>query len=106
MGRVPWLRCLQPPSRVIPAKAGIHSFSFFTAIPFCDRHGLNPNVFYRWQKLFFENEATAFAQSGNGRVDRSVKKLERQNLLLQSELADKDGVIAELVEHNIDLKKR
>ncbi|RKY25359.1 MAG: hypothetical protein DRP83_06335 [Planctomycetota bacterium] len=19
----------------------------------CDRHGLNPNVFYRWQKLFF-----------------------------------------------------
>ena len=21
----------------------------------CDRYGLNPNVFYRWQKQFFEN---------------------------------------------------
>ena len=43
------------------------------------------------EAVFFENGATAFAQSGNGRVDRSVKKLERQNLLLQSKLADKDG---------------
>jgi transposase len=25
----------------------------------CDRHGLNPNVFYRWQKVFFENGAAA-----------------------------------------------
>ena len=23
----------------------------------CDRNGLNPNVFYRWQKIFFENGA-------------------------------------------------
>ena len=26
----------------------------------CDRHGLNPTVFYRWQKEFFENGAAAF----------------------------------------------
>ena len=24
-----------------------------------DRHGLNPNVFYRWQNVFFENGAAA-----------------------------------------------
>ena len=22
----------------------------------CDARGINPNVFYKWQKLFFENE--------------------------------------------------
>ena len=26
----------------------------------CDEHGLRPTVFYRWQKEFFENGATAF----------------------------------------------
>ena len=25
----------------------------------CDRHGLNPNVFYRWQRVFFENGTAA-----------------------------------------------
>ena len=37
----------------------------------CDRHRLNPNVFYRWQKIFFENGTAAFAQAGNGRNERS-----------------------------------
>ena len=48
----------------------------------CDRHGLNPNVFYRWQKIFFENGAAAFAQTGTGRKDSHAKKLERQNAQL------------------------
>ena len=33
----------------------------------CNRCGLNPNVFYRRQKVFFENGAAAFNQAGNGR---------------------------------------
>jgi transposase-like protein len=28
----------------------------------CDELGLQPTVFYRWQKEFFENGATAFEQ--------------------------------------------
>ena len=28
----------------------------------CDKHGLQPTVFYRWQKEFFENGASAFEQ--------------------------------------------
>ena len=71
----------------------------------CDQHGLNPNVFYRWQKQFFENAAAAFDQAGNGRKDSQVKKLEQQNSRLQAKLSQKDEVIAELVEHNISLKK-
>jgi transposase len=28
----------------------------------CDELGLQPTVFYRWQKEFFENEAAGFEQ--------------------------------------------
>jgi transposase len=28
----------------------------------CDERGLQPIVFYRWQKEFFENDAAAFEQ--------------------------------------------
>jgi len=71
----------------------------------CDRHGLNPNVFYRWQKIFFENGAAAFAQSGKGHTDNGVKKLERQNAQLKSKLANKDEVIAEIMASHVRLKK-
>jgi transposase-like protein len=28
----------------------------------CDKHSVQPTVFYRWQKEFFENGASAFEQ--------------------------------------------
>ena len=31
---------------------------------FCDEVGLQPTVFYRWQKEFFENGAAAFQHRG------------------------------------------
>ena len=71
----------------------------------CDRHGLNPNVFYRWQKIFFENGAAAFAQTGIGRKDSHAKKLERQNAQLKAKLTNKDEVIAEIVASHVRLKK-
>ncbi len=71
----------------------------------CDRHGVNPNVFYRWQKLFFENGAAAFNQLGNGRKDSHAKKLERQNAQLKARLAGKDEVIAEIMASHVQLEK-
>jgi transposase len=71
----------------------------------CDRHGLNPNVFYRWQKQFFENGAAAFAQSGNGRKDSNSKTLENKISKLQAKLASKDEVIAEIMASHVQLKK-
>jgi transposase len=71
----------------------------------CDRHGLNPNVFYRWQKVFFENGAAAFNQTGNGHKDGHAKKLERQNAQLKAKLAGKDEVIAEIMASHVQLKK-
>jgi len=71
----------------------------------CDRHGLNPNVFYRWQKQFFENGTAAFAQSANGRKDSRSKTLENKISKLQAKLANKDEVIAEIMASHVRLKK-
>ncbi|MCH7559522.1 MAG: transposase [Planctomycetes bacterium] len=71
----------------------------------CDRLELNPNVFYRWQKVFFENGAAAFDQAGDGRKDSHAKKLERQNVQLKARLAGKDEVIAEIMASHVQLKK-
>jgi len=71
----------------------------------CDARGINPNVFYKWQKLFFENGAAAFTQTDNGRKDGHAKKLERQNAQLKANLVNKDEVIAEIMASHIELKK-
>jgi transposase len=67
----------------------------------CEEHQLQPTVFYRWQQEFFENGAAAFERPerpGNG---RELKRIE----FLQSKLAKKDEVIAELLEDHVALKK-
>ena len=69
----------------------------------CDVRGINPNVFYKWQKLFFENGSAAFAQTGG--KDSHSKKLERQNAQLKSKLASKDEIIAEIMASHVRLKK-
>ena len=71
----------------------------------CDRHRLNPNVFYRWQKQFFENGTAAFNQAGNGHKDSQTKKLEEKISRLQAKLANKDKVIAEIRPSHVQLKK-
>ena len=67
----------------------------------CEEHGLNPTMFYRWQKELFENGATAFARRSNGRE----RKLEEDNARLRARLAHKDEVIAEIMESHVELKK-
>jgi len=67
----------------------------------CDEHGLNPTVFYRWQKEFFENGAAAFERHPEGRE----RKLEEKVQHLESRLAKKDEVMAELLMEHVALKK-
>jgi len=67
----------------------------------CDEHGLNPTVFYRWQKMFFENGAAAFERRANGRE----RKLEERVAAQAAKLARKDEVMAELLEEHVALKK-
>ena len=67
----------------------------------CDEYGLNPTVFYRWQKELFENGAAALERRTNGRE----RKLEEENARLRARLAHKDEVIAEIMESHVELKK-
>ena len=67
----------------------------------CDAHGLNPNVFYRWQKEFFENGAAAFERTDK----RTVQAEQRRYAELQAKLKRKDAVIAEIMEDLIAEKK-
>lgn len=66
----------------------------------CDKYGIHPTQFYRWQKQFFENAAVIFEK--NGKED---KKLERRIQKLESKLTQKNEVLAELMEAHIALKK-
>ena len=67
----------------------------------CDEQGLNPTVFYRWQKAFFENGAAAFERRGDARE----RKLEQEIGALGAELAHKDEVIGEIMADHVRLKK-
>jgi len=67
----------------------------------CEKYGIAPTQFYQWQKTFFENGTSAFEPKKVGReyeLENKVKQIDKK-------LAKKDEVIAELVEHNIHLKK-
>ncbi len=68
----------------------------------CDKHGLMPTVFYRWQKELFEGAAALLAH--NNRKPES-NALARQNEALKAKLAHKDEVIAEIMADHIALKK-
>ena len=70
----------------------------------CDRHHIAVSLFYLWQKEFFENGHRAFA--ANGRRERRVEDARQQQIdALQAKLQRKDGVIAELMEEHVQLKK-
>ena len=67
----------------------------------CEEVGLQPTVFYRWQKQFFENGAAAF-QHANG---KKRDALERRNDELEAKLRRKNEVLSELMEEHVQLKK-
>jgi len=68
----------------------------------CDNMGLNPNVFYAWQKQLFENGGAAFQRKGKrGRAAPEARKLEK----LEAKLAQKNEVLAELMQEHVQLKK-
>lgn len=70
----------------------------------CDKHGINPTAFYRWQKEFFENGAVAF-EARAPRADGRARQLEERVEKLTARIARKDEVIAELMEDHVRLKK-
>lgn len=69
----------------------------------CEEEGLQPSVFYYWQKQAFENLEVAL--EARGRPDAKEKALAAENEKLRARLARKDHVIAVISEDYVALKK-
>jgi transposase len=67
----------------------------------CDRHGIHPTMFYRWQKEFFENGAAALEPRSRRATDLKDQRI----AFLEEKLKRKNEVLAELMEDHIQLKK-
>lgn len=68
----------------------------------CEQYELAPNMFYRWQKQFFDNGAAAFTVKPNPKKD---SKLEQKVTRLEEKLTTKDEIIAEIMADHVRLKK-
>ena len=68
----------------------------------CDEYQLQPTIFYRWQKQFFENGEAAFAASA---PKTNSSALEQKVAALEEKLSRKHEVLSELMEEHIHLKK-
>jgi len=67
----------------------------------CDEYDLQPTVFYRWQKEFFENGAAAFEKARGHQNTADQKRIEQ----LEAKLRTKNDVLSELMEEHVQLKK-
>jgi len=67
----------------------------------CDELGLQPTVFYRWQKEFFENGAAAFQIKARSNQQPQQQRIE----YLEKKIQTKDEVLAELMAEHVALKK-
>ncbi len=67
----------------------------------CEQQQLQPTVFYRWQKQFFENGPLTLTAASR----RATAPLEKKVSALEQQLARKNEVIAELMEEHLQLKQ-
>jgi transposase-like protein len=69
----------------------------------CEELGLQPTVFYRWQKEFFENGASAF--QSKQRPARQIEEKQKRIEFLEKKVQTEDEVLAELMAEDIALRK-
>jgi len=67
----------------------------------CDEYGIQPSQVYQWQKVLFENGASAFERTGRRAEDPNQRKV----AALETKLQQKNEVIAELMQEHVQLKK-
>ncbi len=67
----------------------------------CDKYGMAPSVYYRWQKQFFEGGEKAFETT----KDTAVVRLQQEVQQLEEKVARKDEVLGEVLEEYVTLKK-
>jgi len=70
----------------------------------CEKHGVQPTLFYGWQKRLFEDGAAVFEQL-RAKSSRQEKAEQRRIDYLENKLRNKDEVLAELMSEHLALKK-
>ena len=70
----------------------------------CEEYKLNPNLFYRWQREFFENGAAAFDKPSSKQKSKEDAK-DQKIANLEAKLQRKNEVLSELMEEHVQLKK-
>ncbi|MCP5100085.1 MAG: transposase [Chloroflexi bacterium] len=68
----------------------------------CDKYGIAPSLYYRWQKQFFEGGSAAF----ESKTKTAVTQLQQEVHELEEKLTRKDEVLGEVMEEYVTLKKR
>jgi transposase len=71
----------------------------------CEELGLQPSVFYHWQRELFARAPHVLGNGSTGRASSREAELERENAALRAKLAKKDEVIAEISQEYVELKK-
>lgn len=71
----------------------------------CEEAGLQPSVFYHWQRELFERAAHVLGNAPPGRVSSREQQLAKKVAALEARLARKDEVIAEISQEYVALKK-
>jgi transposase len=66
-----------------------------------EKHQIHINVLYRWKKELFEGASEIFSRKQGKQSAAEAREVER----LSAKLRDKDKLIADLVQDNIELKK-
>jgi len=67
----------------------------------CEEYGIQPTVFYRWQKQLFEGAASLFERQSPRKDRREAERVQA----LEAKIRKKDEVLAELMEEHVALKK-
>ena len=72
-----------------------------SAAELSERYKVNINSIYNWRKQLFEAASEIFS----GKREKGSQKDQATLAALREQLRDKDGIIAELAQDNIALKK-
>jgi transposase len=70
-----------------------------------EKYNLHPNAIYQWKKQMFESTPDSFAKS-NKKTEKKQNEAHQRILELEALLSKREALIAELVEDNINLKKK
>ena len=70
----------------------------------CDKHGLQPTIFYAWQKKLFEEGSAVFDQPRR-KSSRQQTSEARKVEALEAKVREKNEVLAELMGEHVALKK-